>query len=132
MLTTATGCAPFSGFDWFCCRRDRVEPARSGRHHHPVDPPGRGRKSRGILATKRLRLFRLSADKEMAMVGTGATSEALAHLAEQIRIDAWELALAVVEEGQRDDQIPPLARLGGIGQLGDMPTFISELAQQLA
>ncbi len=68
----------------------------------------------------------------MAMVGTGATSEALAHLAEQIRIDAWELALAVVEEGQRDDQIPPLARLGRIGQLGDMPTFISELAQQLA
>jgi diguanylate cyclase (GGDEF)-like protein len=66
------------------------------------------------------------------MVGPGATSEALAHLAEEIRVDAWELALAVIEEGQRDDQIPPLARLGRIGQLGDVPTFISELAQQLA
>ncbi len=45
---------------------------------------------------------------------------------------AWELALGVVEEGLRDDQIPPLARLGRVGQLGDVPTFVSELAQQLA
>src|SRR5918912_2364720 len=66
------------------------------------------------------------------MVGTGATSQALAHLAEEIRVDAWELALSVVEEGLRDDQIPPLARLARTGQLGDMPTFISELARQLA
>src|SRR5881392_2997510 len=66
------------------------------------------------------------------MVGTGATSEALAQLAEKIRLDAWELALAVVEEGLREDQIPPLARLGRIGQLGDVPTFVTELAQQLA
>jgi len=59
------------------------------------------------------------------------TSEPLAHLADEIRAEAWELALAVVEEGLRDDTIPPLARLGRLGQLGDMPTFIAELAEQL-
>jgi diguanylate cyclase (GGDEF)-like protein len=64
-------------------------------------------------------------------VGTAVTSQALTRLAEEIRVEAWELALSVVEEGLRDDTIPPLARLGRIGQLGDMPTFISELAQQL-
>src|SRR5690242_14188365 len=64
-------------------------------------------------------------------LGTELTSKALEQLAEEIRVEAWELALAAVEEGLRDDQIPPLARLGRIGQLGDMPTFIGELAQQL-
>jgi diguanylate cyclase (GGDEF)-like protein len=59
------------------------------------------------------------------------TSESLAHLAHEIRAEAWELALAVVAEGLRDDMIPPLARLGRIGQLGDMPTFIAELAEHL-
>jgi diguanylate cyclase (GGDEF)-like protein len=59
------------------------------------------------------------------------TSESLAHLADEIRADAWELALAVVAEGLQDDTIPPLARLGRIGQLGDMPTFIRELAAHL-
>lgn len=59
------------------------------------------------------------------------TSKPLEQLAEDIRVEAWELALEVVEEGQRDDLIPPLARLARIGQLGDMPTFIAELAQQL-
>src|SRR5919202_6058190 len=76
--------------------------------------------------------FRVDADTRGVTLGSGATSEALAHLAEEIRVDAWDLALAVVEEGLREDQIPPLARLGRVGQLGDMPTFISELAQQLA
>jgi diguanylate cyclase (GGDEF)-like protein len=64
-------------------------------------------------------------------VQDGTTSTALARLAEQIRVEGWALALAVVEEGLRDDAIPPLARLGRIGQLGDMPTFIEELAEQL-
>jgi diguanylate cyclase (GGDEF)-like protein len=64
-------------------------------------------------------------------VGTAVTSEPLAQLAEDIRGEAWELALSVVEEGLRDDMIPPLGRLGRIGQLGDMPTFIAELADQL-
>jgi diguanylate cyclase (GGDEF)-like protein len=64
-------------------------------------------------------------------VGAAVTSQALARLAEEIRVEAWELALAVVEEGLRDDSIPPLGRIGRIGQLGDMPTFISELGQQL-
>src|SRR5436189_5234684 len=60
------------------------------------------------------------------------TSESLTQLADEIRAEAWDLALAVVEEGLREDQIPPLARLGRIGQLGDVPTFVTELAQQLA
>jgi diguanylate cyclase (GGDEF)-like protein len=64
-------------------------------------------------------------------VGVAVTSQALARLAEEIRVEAWELALGVVEEGLREDVIPPLGRLGRIGQLGDMPTFISELGQHL-
>jgi diguanylate cyclase (GGDEF)-like protein len=59
------------------------------------------------------------------------TSEPLLRLADEIRTEAWELALSVVEEGLRDDAIPPLTRLGRIGQLGDMPTFIGELAEHL-
>jgi diguanylate cyclase (GGDEF)-like protein len=59
------------------------------------------------------------------------TSEPLARLADEIRIDAWEIALAVVAEGLKDDAIPPLGRLGRSGQLGDMPTFIAELAEHL-
>jgi diguanylate cyclase (GGDEF)-like protein len=59
------------------------------------------------------------------------TSEPLAQLADEIRSGAWELALGVVEEGLRDDTIPPLGRLARIGQLGDMPTFIAELADHL-
>jgi diguanylate cyclase (GGDEF)-like protein len=59
------------------------------------------------------------------------TSASLGHLAEEIRAEAWTLALAVVAEGLRNDMIPPLGRLGRIGQLGDMPTFIGELAEHL-
>jgi diguanylate cyclase (GGDEF)-like protein len=55
----------------------------------------------------------------------------LNHLASAIQADAWELALETVEEGLRDDQVPSLQRLGELGQLGDMPTFIAELARGL-
>ena len=59
-------------------------------------------------------------------------SEPLGILAEQIRERAWELAVEVVEEGLRDDAVPSLQRLGQVGQLGDMPTFIVELSKELA
>jgi diguanylate cyclase (GGDEF)-like protein len=59
------------------------------------------------------------------------TSEPLAQLADEIRSGAWDLALAVVEDGLRDDTIPPLARLARAGQLGDMPTFIGVLADHV-
>ena len=58
-------------------------------------------------------------------------SAALEELAAEIQASAWELALATVEEGLVDDQIPSLQRLGRLGQLGDMPTFICELAREL-
>lgn len=58
--------------------------------------------------------------------------EALEQLADEIRETAWELSLEVIEEGLRDDLVPSLQRLGQVGQLGDIPTFIGELAQQLA
>ena len=57
---------------------------------------------------------------------------ALEQVAEEIRASAWELSLEVVEEGLRDDLVPSLQRLGQVGQLGDIPTFITELAQELA
>ena len=64
-------------------------------------------------------------------VGPPVTSEPIAQLAEEIRESAWDLSLSVVEEGLREDTIPPLGRLARIGQLGDMPTFIAELADHL-
>ena len=59
------------------------------------------------------------------------TDDALRSLAADIRDAAWELALACVEEGVRDDTIPSLGRVGRLGQLGDIPTFITELAREL-
>ncbi len=56
---------------------------------------------------------------------------ALEELAAEIQAHAWNLAVATVEEGLRDDQIPSLQRLGRVGQLGDMPTFITELSREL-
>jgi len=37
----------------------------------------------------------------------------------------------VIEEGLVDDRIPSLQRLGRLGQLGDMPTFICEVSHEL-
>ena len=56
----------------------------------------------------------------------------LQELASAIEAGAWDLAVATVEEGLRDDQVPSLQRLGRLGQLGDMPTFIAELGRELA
>ena len=66
------------------------------------------------------------------VVSTRETAAALEELASHIRAQAWELAVATVEEGLVDDQIPSLQRLGQLGQLGDIPTFIVELARELA
>ena len=62
---------------------------------------------------------------------TSQSPPALEQLAAEIQASAWDLALAAVEEGLLDDQIPSLQRLGRLGQLGDMPTFIVELAREL-
>jgi diguanylate cyclase (GGDEF)-like protein len=64
-------------------------------------------------------------------VETGSADAAVARLAAEIRTNAWELALEFVEEGLHGDAIPSLARLGQIGQLGDVPTFILELSREL-
>jgi diguanylate cyclase (GGDEF)-like protein len=65
------------------------------------------------------------------MAVEGSESPALARLAEEMTAAAWDLALEVVDEGLREDQIPSLERLGREGQLGDIPTFITELAGEL-
>src|SRR5439155_10479479 len=66
-------------------------------------------------------------------VETGSVEvAAVARLAAEIREAAWPLALQVVEEGLRDDAVPSLARLGQLGQHGNIPTFIGELARELA
>jgi diguanylate cyclase (GGDEF)-like protein len=59
-------------------------------------------------------------------------SAALEELSAEIQAAAWELALAVVDDALLDDQVPSLQRLGRLGQLGDMPTFIAELGRELA
>jgi diguanylate cyclase (GGDEF)-like protein len=63
---------------------------------------------------------------------TRETAAALGELAWEIQAQAWDLAFAVVQEGLADDQIPSLQRLERPGQLGDVPTFIGELARELA
>jgi diguanylate cyclase (GGDEF)-like protein len=65
------------------------------------------------------------------VVSTRASVPALEELASAIEATAWDLGIAVVEEGLLDDQIPSLQRLGRLGQLGDMPTFIVELSREL-
>jgi diguanylate cyclase (GGDEF)-like protein len=64
-------------------------------------------------------------------VNTRESPPALEALAAEIQASSWDLAVAAVEEGLVDDQIPSLQRLGQLGQLGDMPTFIVELAREL-
>jgi diguanylate cyclase (GGDEF)-like protein len=59
------------------------------------------------------------------------TAVALPALGAELRSEGWELALEVVEEGLRDDVIPSLARLGRLAQLGDLPTFITELGREV-
>jgi diguanylate cyclase (GGDEF)-like protein len=56
---------------------------------------------------------------------------ALSALGADLRAHGWDLALEVVEEGLTDDVIPSLVRLGRVAQLGDMPTFISELGREV-
>jgi hypothetical protein len=55
----------------------------------------------------------------------------IARLAADVREAAFELALEAVEEGLREDAVPSLDRVGRLGQLGDVPAFIGELARQL-
>ncbi|HEY7018608.1 MAG TPA: GGDEF domain-containing protein [Gaiellaceae bacterium] len=57
---------------------------------------------------------------------------ALEQLAAEIQGSAWDLAYAAVDEGLLDDQIPSLQRLGRLGQIGDMTTFIGALSHELA
>jgi diguanylate cyclase (GGDEF)-like protein len=69
---------------------------------------------------------------ERAIVSVHEPEAALPELAVAIESGAWDLALATIEEGLRDDQVPSLQRLGRLGQFGDMPTFIAELGRGLA
>ena len=62
---------------------------------------------------------------------TSGSSSPLEALASAVEAHARDLALRVIDEGLRDDQLPSLQRLGQRGQLGDMPTFIAELAREL-
>jgi diguanylate cyclase (GGDEF)-like protein len=64
-------------------------------------------------------------------VAASQSPSPLEELAAAVEARAWELAVDVVEEGLLDDQLPSLQRLGRLGQLGDMPTFIAELAREL-
>ncbi len=58
-------------------------------------------------------------------------SPALQALGGDLRAAGWELALQVVDEGLAEDAIPSLARLGRVAQLGDIPTFITELGREV-
>ena len=65
------------------------------------------------------------------MPGPAAQPDPFVRLAAEIREAGFELANEVVEEGLRDDAVPSLQRVGRLGQLGDVPTFVAELSHQL-
>jgi diguanylate cyclase (GGDEF)-like protein len=56
---------------------------------------------------------------------------ALSALGSELRANGWDLALEVIDEGLTDDVVPSLVRLGRMAQLGDMPTFITELGREV-
>jgi diguanylate cyclase (GGDEF)-like protein len=56
----------------------------------------------------------------------------LEQLADQLREQAWELALEAVDDGMRDDAVPRLEELGPLERVGDIPAFIGELAREIA
>jgi diguanylate cyclase (GGDEF)-like protein len=58
-------------------------------------------------------------------------SPALQALGAGLRGNGWELALEVVDEALADDVVPSLVRLGRVAQLGDLPTFITELGREV-
>jgi diguanylate cyclase (GGDEF)-like protein len=62
---------------------------------------------------------------------TAEVSPALQELGVDLRAAAWDLALEMVDEGLADDVIPSLVRLGRIAQLGDIPTFVTELGREV-
>jgi diguanylate cyclase (GGDEF)-like protein len=62
---------------------------------------------------------------------TVEASPALQALGADLRAGGWELALDVVGEALADDVIPSLARLGRVAQLGDLPTFVTELGREV-
>jgi diguanylate cyclase (GGDEF)-like protein len=64
-------------------------------------------------------------------VAAPSSPSPLEELASAVESKAWDLAVDIVEEGLLEDQLPSLQRLGRLGQLGDMPTFIAELAREL-
>ena len=73
-----------------------------------------------------------SGDPSEADAAPGAGDrDALRRLGAQIQEGAWDLALEVIEEGLADDTVPSLGRVGRLGQLGDMPTFIVELGREV-
>ena len=56
----------------------------------------------------------------------------LAALTKDLRDAAWELAVEVVEEALADETVPSLAGIDPLSRLGDMPSFIAELAREIA
>src|SRR5436309_3308472 len=75
----------------------------------------------------------LGADEEHRAAALGEISGERGRLLEPLEglLEVDDVNAASLAEGLREDAIPPLARLGRIGQLGDMPTFIGELAEHL-
>jgi diguanylate cyclase (GGDEF)-like protein len=118
------GIASVSRFRCLELRQARLEPGDpSSRHRHPSHPAG----------SKEWRGHRSGSGPNRPYSGpVPDVSEPLSALAEQIRAAAWDLAVEVVDEGLREDAVPSLQRLGQVGQLGDMPTFIVELSKELA
>src|SRR5262249_59171502 len=100
----------------------------TGLRRPPPPPPGCLRRVVGRPPMVSARVVRILS----YMAVEGSRPAALGRLADELRGSSFELALEVIDEALAEDQIPSMARLGREGQLGDVPTFIVELARELA
>jgi diguanylate cyclase (GGDEF)-like protein len=58
-------------------------------------------------------------------------SQMPAEAGEALRTHAWELAAATVDDALRSGEVSSLARLGRPAQLGELPTFVTELGREI-
>jgi diguanylate cyclase (GGDEF)-like protein len=54
-----------------------------------------------------------------------------AEVGEALRAHAWELAATTVDEALQTGEVSSLARLGRAAQLGELPTFVTELGREI-
>ena len=128
MVTTAIGLSLSGWLSGSCAGGGRVEPASESRHRHLPGSPGWVRE--GLESVAAAQVWAPGADP--GSCGNPPVPTCAGRAGRRDR----GLGLGARARGRSrrawcDDRIPSLQRLGRLGQLGDMPTFIRELSHEL-